>query len=144
MSMKLFLFTLALFNTLHVSAATSKVTIHLLDHTDKIKTKTRFWIDWSKQWRGIISSKTVTNEAADKIIKQLGLSLKNTEAEHFCGHDPIYGIETITADGKTRLRLDINGERGPNNELCKLLREVIELPPELLTEEVRRPLPKRE
>jgi hypothetical protein len=36
---------------------------------------------------------------------------------------------------KPKLRLSISGELGKDNELCKMLREVIELPQELLIEE---------
>ena len=154
--MKTLLFIGALFGTFPLHAEPSKVTIHLLDHTDKQKTQTRFWIDWSKTWRGIISSKEVAGEDAEKVIKQLRSSLKNTEALHFCGHDPIYGIEATGSDGKvlkTSLcftcltwvkpgsRLEISGEKGPDNKLCKLLREFIELPKELLTKEDPKAIP---
>ncbi|RYD48035.1 MAG: hypothetical protein EOP85_04355 [Verrucomicrobiaceae bacterium] len=74
----------------------------------------------------------------------------NEEASHFCGHDPIYGIEATENSGKvlkTSLcfscttwvkpgkRLRIDGEPGSENILCKALREVIELPQDLLDEE---------
>lgn len=122
------------------------VRIHLLDHTGKKKTETRFWIDWCKNWRGVVSSKVVTQKDAEEIIGLLRKSLLNTEAGHACGHDPIYGIEAIDVDGKVLktslcfscltwvkpgLRLEIKGERGINHALCKKLREAIELPDEL-------------
>ena len=74
-------------------------------------------------------------------------SLEETGALHFCWHNPIYGIEATTVGGKvlktslcftyvTRvkpsLRLNLAGERGADNELCRALRTVIELPVELL------------
>ncbi len=139
--------SLSLLGFLPVSAETPRVAVHLLDHIGKQKTKTRCWIDWSNQWRGIVSTKEVSGEDAGKIIRQLSESLKNAEAAHFCGHDPIYGIEATNAEGKSLktslcftcltwvkpgLRLNIDGERGANNPLCKALREVIELPSELL------------
>lgn len=130
--------------------------VYLLDHTGKKETPTRFWIDWSKNWRGIIETKRASEEQAGEIIKTLRSSLSSSEAMHFCGHDPVYGIEAKDQDGKILktslcftcltwvkpdLRLDITGKRGPENELCKLLRAVIELPPELLEEKVRPPAP---
>lgn len=131
-------------------AGEPSVTVHLLDHTDKKKTKTRFWIDWSNSWRGIVETKTVSGEKAAEIIKTLRANLSNAEAMHFCGHDPIYGIQAKDEDDKVlktslcftcltwvkpKLRLEISGERGANNVLCKALRGVIELPPELLKED---------
>lgn len=145
--MKSLILVLIFLTSVHALAGEAKVALHLLDHTDEKKTERRFWIDWSKRWRGIVSSKVVTDEAAEEIILILRKSLRNTEASHFCGHDPIYGIEAIDTDGKTLktslcftcltwvkpgLRLSIAGERGANNVLCKKLREVIELPEELL------------
>ena len=157
--MKLLIVALTLFSNVLALAGEAKVTLHLLDHTAKKKTETRFWNDWSKNWRGIVSSKVVTKETADEITAQLRKSLLNTEAMHFCGHDPIYGIEAIDADGKILktslcfscltwvkpgLRLDIAGERGANNALCKKLREVIDLPDELLKAEPTTTKPKAE
>ena len=98
--MKFLIVALTLLSSGAAIAGEAKLTLHMLDHTDKRKTETRFWIDWSKNWRGIVKSKTVTNEAADEIIIILRKSLLNTEATHFCGHDPIYGIEAIDTDGK--------------------------------------------
>jgi len=131
-------------------AEVPRVVVHLLDHTGKQETKTKFWIDWNKNWRGIVSSKEAPKDGAAKIVAKLRESLTNFEAEHFCGHDPIYGIEAIDSDGKRlktslcftcltwvkpKLRLSIAGELGKDNELCKMLREVIELPQELLIED---------
>ena len=145
--MKTLLVLLLLFAANVAGAGTPTVTVHLLDHTDKVETKAKFWIDWSKKWRGVISTKVVTGDDAEKIIKQLRSSLTNTEAEHFCGHDPIYGIESTDSEGKVLktslcftcltwvkpgLRLSIAGKRGAENELCKMLRDVIELPKEML------------
>jgi hypothetical protein len=128
-------------------AAEPVVTVHLLDPTGKRETKARFWIDWSKAWRGIVTTRAATPEQAKALVALCRTSLVNEEAEHFCGHDPVYGIEATSADGKalkTSLcfscltwvkpgkRLSIAGERGVGNELCKALRAVIELPPELL------------
>jgi hypothetical protein len=145
--MKSLIAALALCSVIPALAAESKVTVHLLDHTGRKKTDTRFWIDWSKRWRGVVASKVVTGKAADDLILHMRQSLVNKEAGHFCGHDPIYGIEAVEADGrklktslcfscltwvKPGLRLNIAGERGANNALCRKLREVIELPDELL------------
>lgn len=157
--MKLLIVVLTLLSSVFVLAGEAKVTLHLLDHTAQKKTETRFWIDWSKEWRGIVSSKVVTKETADEIITLLRKSLLNTEASHFCGHDPIYGIEAINTDGKVLktslcfscltwvkpgLRVDIAGELGANNVLCKKLREVIELPEEMLKAETATTKPKGE
>jgi hypothetical protein len=157
--MKLLIVALILLSSVLASAGEATVTLHLLDHTTNKKTETRFWIDWSKDWRGIVSSKVVPKETADEIITLLSKSLLNTEAMHFCGHDPIYGIEAIDTDGKILktslcfscltwvkpgLRLDIAGECGANNVLCKKLREVIELPEELLKVEPSTTKPKSE
>ena len=131
-------------------AEVPRVVVHLLDHTGKQETKTKFWIDWSKTWRGIVSTKKVSDEDAVKIIAQLRSSLKNTEAMHFCGHDPIYGLEAVDSEGKLlktslcfscltwvkpNLRLDISGKAGIDNELCKILRGVIELPADMLEQD---------
>lgn len=155
--MKFLIVALTLLSSVLALAGEAKVILHLLDHTAKKKTETRFWIDWSKEWRGIVSSKVVTKQTSDEIIALLRKSLLNTEAMHFCGHDPIYGIEAIGTDGKILktslcfscltwvkpgLRLDIAGERGANNVLCKKLREVIELPEELLKAEPTTKKPK--
>lgn len=144
--MKILLVIVFLFCNLQSYAEVPRVTVHLLDHTDKQETKTKFWIDWSKKWRGIVSTEEASEEEAAKIVAKLRDSLTNFEAEHFCGHDPIYGIEALDSDGKClktslcftcltwvkpKLRLSIAGSRGKDNELCKMLREVIELPEEL-------------
>ena len=148
--MKSLILALTLLASIHTLAGEAKVRLHLLDHTDKKKTEKRFWVDWNKNRRGIVSSKVVTNKPAEEIILLLRKSLLNTEAMHYCGHDPIYGIEATDTDGKIMktslcfscltwvkpgLRLDIAGKRGANNVLCKKLREVIELPEELLKPE---------
>lgn len=148
--MKPLILALTILASVQALAGEAKVTLHLLDHTDEKKTESRFWIDWSKSWRGIVASKVVTGEPAEEIILVLRQSLLSTEASHFCGHDPIYGIEATDTDGKTLktslcftcktwvkpgLRLSIKGERGSDNALCKKLREVIELPAELLESE---------
>ena len=129
-------------------AAEPKVTVHLLDHTDKKKTEERFWIDWCDNWRGIVKTKTVRGEEASALIAQLEASLEGTPSDNLCGHDPIYGIVATKGDGtqlKTsicfscntwvkpkRQRLSITGEYGIDNPLCKALRRVIELPAEML------------
>lgn len=148
--MKIPFVILALLGTSLVHAGEQTVTVHLLDHTDKKETKSRFWIDWSKTWRGVVATKAASETEAGKIIKLLGRHLTNSEALHFCGHDPIYGIEATNSSGKvlkTSLcftcltwvkpgkRLDIAGTPGPENVLCKALREVIELPKEILEKE---------
>ncbi|MGB0153950.1 MAG: hypothetical protein ACPGFB_07950 [Verrucomicrobiales bacterium] len=130
----------------HAAADETKVIVHLLDHTDAKNTEQRFWIDWNEKWRGIVASETVTGEKAGELIEMFQRSLEETEALHFCGHDPIYGIEATTADSKVLktslcftcvtwvkpgLRLNLAGERGADNELCRALRTVIELPHEL-------------
>jgi len=126
------------------------VTVHLLDPTGKRATKERFWIDWSNEWRGIVTTREATPEQSAKLVESFRRGLLKEEAGHFCGHDPIYGIVAKSADGKvlkTSLcftcltwvkpgkRLSIAGGKGAENELCKALREVIELPPELLEAE---------
>ncbi len=148
--MKSLILSFVLLTCSHAFAEEAKVSLHLLDHTDRQRTETRFWIDWNKNWRGIVSSKVLTGQPAEEIILTLRQSLETTEATHFCGHNPIYGIEAIDAEGKglktslcfscltwvkPGLRLNIAGERGAGNELCRKLREVIELPEELLKAE---------
>ena len=145
--MKHFLILLVSLFCWHAAADETKVTVHLLDHTDAKHTEHRFWIDWNEKWRGIVASETVTGEKAGELIEMFQQSLETTEALHFCGHDPIYGIDATNADGKVLktslcftcvtwvkpgLRLNVAGERGADNELCRSLRTVIELPPELL------------
>lgn len=147
--MKPLLLALALLIPISTLAGEPKVSVHLLDHTGEKRTKSRFWIDWSESWRGIVESKVVTGKEADEIITMLRTSLKTTEAAHFCGHDPIYGIEADDGEGrvlKTSLcfkcltwvlpgrRLDIAGKTGIENELCRKLREVIELPEDVRKE----------
>jgi len=144
--MKSLLVTILLLCNMQGYAEIPKVTVHLLDYTDQQETKAKFWIDWSKKWRGIVSTAKASDEDAVKIIAQLRSSLKHTEAMHFCGHDPIYGIEATDSKGnllktslcfscltwvKPDLRLDIGGKKGIDNDLCKILRGIIELPAEL-------------
>lgn len=157
---RLVLTTLGLISITSVlHAAEPTVTVHLLDHTGKSDTKnklvptkkgdtrTLFWIDWSRNWRAIDSTKVVSGQEASDIIALLRQNLSNSLAEHFCGHNPIYGIEATDSDGKilkTSLcftcstwvqpdkRLKISGTRGVENPLCKALRKVIELPKDVL------------
>ncbi len=144
--MKTFPVICALFMWMPIFAASTSVTVYLLDHTGAQSTKTNFWIDWSESNRSIVATQVVTGELADKIINELTSSLKSTEAAHLCGHDPIYGIIATNRDGrqlKTSLcfkcltwvkpnrRLNIAGKAGVDNKLCKMLREIIELPLEL-------------
>lgn len=147
--MKLLTLILSLFAGSLLLAGEAKVTVHLLDHTDAKKTETRFWIDWCDNWRGIVETKTVTGKAADEIIAQMKKSLEDFESGNKCGHNPIYGIEVVYGDGSTfntslcfscntwvkpKTRMSIDGKHGIDNDLCKKLREVIELPQELLPE----------
>ena len=140
-------FCLALFLGSVALAGEAKVTLHLLDHTEKKETKERFWIDWCDRWQGVVETKTVTGEVADKIIAQLGKSLLKEESDNLCGHHPIYGIVATQEDGtvfktslcfscgtwvKPKKRLSIAGKHGVNNELCKTLRAIIELPQDVL------------
>ena len=139
------------FATLLCSAEEPKVTLHLLDHTRSEPTGKKFWIAWSKEWRGIEESKIIKGADAKEITDALRTSLKNTPSQHFCGHDPIYGIvaqnengQTITTSlcfkcmtwvqpaGTKDRRLDIAGKLGANNPLCLMLRKHIELPEQLL------------
>lgn len=145
--MKLLTLMLTLFAASLALAGEAKVTVHLLDHTDEKKTEARFWIDWCDNWRGIVETKTVTGKAADEIILQLQKSLEDFPSDNKCGHDPIYGVEVLHEDGSTfktsicfscntwvkpKTRMSVAGGHGINNELCKKLREVVELPAELL------------
>ena len=135
-------------------AAEPKVTLHLLDHTKKMETEKRFWIDWNEEWQGVVQSKTVSGKDAEKIIAQLKKSLLKHESDNLCGHHPIYGIEVTRKDGSTlktslcfscttwvkpKKRLSIAGKYGANNELCKTLRAIIELPKEVLEGKVGKP-----
>jgi len=103
---------------------------------------------------GISKSKSIRGEEAQKIIALLRRSLANTEATHFCGHSPIYGIVAYREDGKKlitslcfscltwvkpKTRLNITGKRGIENELCKALRAHIELPDSILKKAKRKP-----
>lgn len=136
-----------LFAAMGSACAEDAVTVHLLEPTGKRATRERFWIDWSNEWRGIVTTREATPEQAAKLVELFRGALLKREAEHRCGHDPIYGIVAKSADGKvlkTSLcftcltwvkpgkRLLIAGGAGAENDLCKALREVIELPPELL------------
>ena len=49
----------------------------------------------------IAQSKTIKGEDAKKIVDLLGAMLKSSEATHFCGHSPVYGIVAKRADGNT-------------------------------------------
>ena len=135
-------------------AAEPKVTLHLLDHTKKQKTEKRFWIDWNDEWQGVVETKAVSGEAAGKIIAQLEKSLLKEESDNLCGHHPIYGIEVTQQDGsvfktslcfscctwvKPKKRLAIAGKYGADNELCKMLRAIIELPKEVLEGKAGKP-----
>ena len=130
--MKPFLALLASLFCWHAAADEPKVIVHLLDHTDPKNAEHRFWIDWNKKRRDIVASETVTGEKARELIEMFQRSLEETEALHFCGHDPIYRIEATTAGGKvlktslcftcvtrvkSSLRLNLAGERGADNEL---------------------------
>ena len=147
--MKTLTLILSLFACALAQAAEPMVIVHLLDHTDGKKTETRFWIDWSENWRGIAKTKIVTGEAADALIAQMEKSLMPHESPNLCGHDPIYGVEVTKKSGlrfktsicfscntwvKPKKRLSIDGEHGIENELCKALRKVIELPAHMLPE----------
>lgn len=137
-----------------VRAAEPKVTLHLLDHTKKLKTETRFWIDWNDEWQGITKTKTVTGKIAEAIIAQLEKSLLAEESDNLCGHHPIYGIEVTRQDGSTlktslcfscntwvkpKKRLAIEAEYGAQQPLAKTLRAVIELPKEVLEGKAGKP-----
>jgi hypothetical protein len=145
--MKTVAIALSLLFGLSAFAAPPSLIVHLLDVTDKEQTDQRFWIDWSDKWRGIIETKNASPQEAEKVIQILKTSLLTTPATHFCGHDPIYGIEATDSDGKKlktslcfkcltwvkpKKRLDIAGKPGPDNELCMALRSIIELPQEVL------------
>ncbi|NNE93672.1 MAG: hypothetical protein HKN23_18640 [Verrucomicrobiales bacterium] len=146
--MKQFLVALLFFSSAGFAAdKESSVTLHLLDHTDKVAAKEKFWIDWNNSWRGIVQTKTVTGKEADAVIALLKNSLKPDEQTNFCGHDPIYGVIATTAEGKQlktslcfkcvtwvqpKKRLVIAGQHGPDNPLAIELRKMIELPKELL------------
>ena len=90
--MKHFLILLVSLFCWHAAADETKVTVHLLDHTDAKKTEHRFWIDWNEKWRGIVASETVTGEKAGELIEMFLQSLETTEALHFCGHDRSTGF----------------------------------------------------
>lgn len=148
--LKTVIFALAFAAGVSAYAETPALIVHLLDHTDKKKTDQRFWIDWNDKWRGIVETRRASPEEAEKIIEILKRVLLTTEAAHFCGHDPIYGILAVDSEGKKlktslcfkcltwvkpKRRMDILGKRGTDNELCLALRSIIELPRELLDEE---------
>jgi len=124
-----------------------KITLHLLAAKGEKSNGNRFWIDWSDHWMGISKSKSIRGEEAQKIISLFERSLTNTEATHFCGHSPVYGVVAYREDGKKlktslcfscvtwvkpKTRLDIKGKRGIDNVLCKALRAHIELPKSIL------------
>jgi hypothetical protein len=137
--------------TAFLQAQEAKLTVHLLDHRDLEKSPARFWIDWSKKWRGIVQTEEASPEQAAKVIAILRTSLLKTLSTNLCGHDPIYGIEAVDEEGKvlkTSLcfscltwvqpgkRLAIAGQPGSSNELCKALREIVEIPEVLRDPEV--------
>jgi hypothetical protein len=157
-------FAFALFGLTSVSltGAETSVIVHLLDHTGKgdtanesvrplsADTRPLFWIDWSKNWRPVTATKTVKGAEADALNAQIKLSLESSESDNQCGHDPIYGIEATTSDGKVlktsvcftcgtwvqpEKRLSISEPHGIENPLCVSLRKVIELPKEILDAE---------
>ena len=134
-------------------AEVSKVTLHLLDHTGKSKSKEKFYIDWSNSNRAIEKTKIIEGEDAKKILQSLKDNLSTSVSENFCGHDPIYGIVAVSAEGKklsTSLcfkcatwvrfnkRLIIKGKYGIDNPLCMVLRKHIELPEAILTAEANK------
>ena len=148
-----------------LTAGELSVTVHLLDHTRKSDTRYKldrpikgdkrpqFWIDWSKKWRDITVTETVKGAEATALNALLREALANSEAMHFCGHDPIYDIEAIDPEGKTLKtslcftcgtwvqpgkRLDIGGPPGIENPLCVALRKAIELPKAILDAEAAR------
>ena len=147
-------FFLALFVGAVALAGEAKVTLHLLDHTEEKKTETLFWIDWCDKWQGVVETKQLSGEVANKIIAQLDKSLLKQESDNKCGHHPIYGIEVTRKDGSTlktslcfscntwvkpKTRLASAGKNGADNELCKILRTIIELPQELLEGKAGKP-----
>ncbi len=131
-----------------------KVIVHLLDPTGKKQLEERFWIDWNETWRGIEETKTLTGEAAEALIARFDKVLLPEESDNLCGHHPVYGIEVVRADGTTlktslcfscvtwvkpKKRLTIAGKHGLENELCKTLRGIIELPKEVLEGKAGKP-----
>ena len=144
---KISLIILSILVTSQSLAEEPRVLLHLLNQGEVQPKGKKFWIDWTEGWMGIKKSKTITGVDAEKIIALLRTSLKPTEATHFCGHSPVYGIVASGQDGKTlktslcftcltwvkpKMRLEITGEAGVENELCRLLRSHIELPPKML------------
>ncbi len=128
-----------------LQAAEPKLVIHLLDRSGKPPTEERFWVSWSKEWRGIIKTKSLTGEDAEKLLKLLKVSLSSTECDLLSGHDPTYGIVATNAEGKiiraslcirsltwvkNRKRLNIRGDAGVKNKLFAALGKEIE-PPKL-------------
>ena len=135
-----------LFITVFTSASLwgeESITLYLLDTESPPSNNNRFWIDWKNEWMGVKKKKEIEGKAAEEIIALLTVSLLPEEADHFCGHSPVYGIEAIRADGKkvnTSLcfdcltwvrpnkRLWISGERGVENKLYVELQKYIKLP----------------
>lgn len=124
-----------------VVSAEQQLTVHLLDSTGKIKTESRFWIDWNNEWLGILKTRKASPELTAKAIQLMKASLTHKESDHFCGHRPAYGIVATDADGKvlrTSLcfecftwvlpgrRLNINAQ---SEELAKVLKEITESTP---------------
>lgn len=154
--------------TSFLCAAEPKITVHLLDYTRESDTENKltrrvegdkrplFWIDWSKKWRAIDSTKALSGREASDLIALMRQNLADSEAGHFCGHDPIYGIEFTDSDGKTLItslcfkcgtwvqpdkRLNISGKpMGIEHPLCQALRKVIELPKVMLVKNPTRNL----
>jgi hypothetical protein len=135
-----------LFITVFISASLwgeERITLYLLDTESPQSKNSRFWIDWKNEWMGVKEKKEIQGKAAEEIIALLTVALLPEEADHLCGHSPVYGIEAIRADGikvKTSLcfdcltwvrpnkRLWISGERGVENKLCVELQKYIKLP----------------
>lgn len=122
-------------------SAEQQLTVHLLDPTGKVQTASRFWIDWNNKWMGVIKTKKASPEQTAKVIDLMKIALTQTEADHFCGHRPAYGITATDSNGKTLKtslcfdcytwvlpgrRLSINARSA---ELAKVLKEIIDSTP---------------
>lgn len=122
-----------------------QVTLYLLDSKASITGEDKFWIDWSNHWIAVSEKKEIRGEEAENIIVLLRTMLLPDEAEHFCGHWPVYGVKAHRSDGmelKTSLcfdcltwvkpnkRMSISGDRGLDNLLCIELQKHIKLPTE--------------
>ncbi len=132
-------------------AVEPKVMVHLIEPLKEngAPNQKKFWIDWRDVWYAIVETKTVSGKQAASLVELMEQYLLNSEAMHFCGHSPVYGIVARRADGqllKTSLcftcgtwvrpgkRLYLGGEPGIKNPLCLELRKVIELPESVLKE----------